>query len=77
MNGLFFINSLLIYLESSLNIVIYISLFAVSIFGYCWRMGYVGVHSAYIYRSDGDIQATLGVRIGLRTVNLTLSGKHI
>ena len=40
-------------------------------------MGYVNVHSPYIYRSEGNIQATLGVRIGLQTVNLTLSGNCV
>ncbi|XP_045207281.2 dual oxidase maturation factor 1-like isoform X2 [Mercenaria mercenaria] len=48
------------------------SIILVSVFGYCWQLGEVGVHSPYIYRSNGHIQGTLGIRIGLKTVNLTL-----
>lgn len=48
----------------------------VSIFGYCWQTGEVGVHSPYIYRSAGHIQGSLGIRIGIKTVNLTLKGRQ-
>ncbi|XP_060565049.1 dual oxidase maturation factor 1-like isoform X2 [Ruditapes philippinarum] len=51
------------------------SIILVSVFGYCWQLGEVGVHSPYIYRSNGHIKGSLGVRIGLKTINLTLQGK--
>ncbi|XP_052252769.1 dual oxidase maturation factor 1-like isoform X7 [Dreissena polymorpha] len=50
------------------------SIILVSIFGYCWQIGEVGVHSPYIYRSKGQISGRLGVHVGLKTVNLTLVG---
>lgn len=50
------------------------SVILVSLFGYCWQLGEVGVHSPYIYRSPGHIEGLLGIRIGLKTVNLTLQG---
>ncbi|XP_052805250.1 dual oxidase maturation factor 1-like isoform X2 [Mya arenaria] len=50
------------------------SIILVSAFGYCWQQGEVGVHTPYIYRSKGHIKGTIGVHIGLKTVNLTLKG---
>lgn len=50
------------------------SIILVSLFGYCWQLGEVGVHAPYIYRSNGNIRGMLGIRIGLKTVNLTLKG---
>ena len=55
------VNSLLIY-------------FSVSLYGYCWQMGEIKIRSPYIYRNDVQVDATLGIRVGLRTINLTLSG---
>ena len=46
----------------------------VSIYGYCWQIGEVGVNSSYIYRNKGHVVGTIGVRMGLQTVNLTLTG---
>ncbi|KAL5010354.1 hypothetical protein ScPMuIL_012659 [Solemya velum] len=44
------------------------------IFGYCWQIGDTTVNSQYIYRSPEHVQGTLGIRIALRKVNVTLTG---
>lgn len=50
-------------------------IFSVGIFGYCWQIGDTTVNSQYIYRSPEHVQGTLGIRIALRKVNVTLTGK--
>lgn len=51
------------------------SVIAVSVFGYCWQIGDVTVSAPYIYRSQGQMDGSLGIRVGVKTVNITLSGK--
>ncbi|KAL3836738.1 hypothetical protein ACJMK2_022157 [Sinanodonta woodiana] len=50
------------------------SIIFVSIHGYCWQITYKDIKAPYIYRSDSYIDGTIGIRIGLYTVNITLSG---
>lgn len=42
--------------------------------GYCWQYGEVQVKSAYVYRSEEEISGTLGIFVGLRRINITLTG---
>ncbi|XP_061176479.1 dual oxidase maturation factor 1-like [Saccostrea echinata] len=42
--------------------------------GYCWQFGEVQVKSTYIYRSEEQFSGTLGMFVGLRRINITLSG---
>ncbi|XP_062573590.1 dual oxidase maturation factor 1-like [Saccostrea cucullata] len=42
--------------------------------GYCWQYGEVHVKSTYIYRSEEQFSGTLGMFVGLRRINITLSG---
>jgi len=45
-------------------------------FGQDWEVGYLtGVHTQYKALLPKEITATVGVRIGLRSVNITLLGK--
>lgn len=53
------------------------SLFLVTSMGYCWQYGEVQVKSAYVYRSEEEISGTLGIFVGLRRINLTLTGTTI
>lgn len=48
--------------------------FLVTSLGYCWQYGEVQVKSAYVYRSEEEISGTLGIFVGLRRINITLTG---
>ncbi|KAK3605943.1 hypothetical protein CHS0354_019613 [Potamilus streckersoni] len=50
------------------------SIIFVSIHGYCWQITYKDIKAPYVYRSDSYIDGKIGIRIGLYTVNITLSG---
>ncbi|KAL3836737.1 hypothetical protein ACJMK2_022156 [Sinanodonta woodiana] len=50
------------------------SIILVSIYGYCWQEAYTDIKAPYIYRSDSYIDGKIGIRIGLYTLNITLSG---
>ncbi|KAL3836862.1 hypothetical protein ACJMK2_022273 [Sinanodonta woodiana] len=50
------------------------SVILVSIFGHSWQVAYNDIKAPYIYRSDSYIDGKIGIRIGLYTVNITLTG---
>lgn len=52
-------------------------IFLVTSLGYCWQYGEVQVKSAYVYRSEEEISGTLGIFVGLRRINITLTGTTI
>ncbi|KAH7731200.1 phosphoribosylformylglycinamidine synthasechloroplastic [Aphelenchoides avenae] len=43
----------------------------------CWHLGYVNIYAPYKAFSADHIDAVLGVKVGLRTVNITLAGVNI
>ncbi|KAK3585029.1 hypothetical protein CHS0354_009876, partial [Potamilus streckersoni] len=50
------------------------SVILVSIFGHSWQVAYKDIKAPYIYKSDSYVDGKIGIRIGLYTVNITLSG---
>lgn len=50
------------------------SFILVAIYGYCWQIGHTKVTSPYIFRSTARFQGTTGVMIGLKQINITLTG---
>ncbi|KAK3605955.1 hypothetical protein CHS0354_019633 [Potamilus streckersoni] len=50
------------------------SVFLVSIFGHNWQTAYTDNRSPYIYRSDSYVDGKITIKIGLYTVNISLSG---
>lgn len=54
--------------------VMYRFSFSVTIHYPCWHLGYVNIYAPYRAFSADHIDAVLGVKVGLRTVNITLAG---
>ena len=60
------------------NYGILLCLYIVCNFGQDWEVGYLtGVHTQYKALLPKEITATVGVHIGLRSVNITLLGQHV
>jgi len=60
------------------NYGILLCFYIVCNFGQGWEVGYLtGVHTQYKALLPKEITATVGVHIGLRSVNITLLGQHV
>ena len=64
-------------LESKNSLFHGISLFLVTSLGYCWQYGEVQVKSTYVYRAESEFSGTLAMFVGLRRINITLSGTNL
>ena len=72
-----FVNTHLYHSRQLYNIHLYCCVDTVCNFGQDWEVGYLtGVHTQYKALLPQEITATVGVRIGLRSVNITLLGKE-